>query len=81
MCDSMTTIDIHFSHLPTSEQLTNKAVGMAKRSKVALTQMCLSYRNEAIELTKDKATKLWSGKGQLAGIKAEHIVAELNRIK
>ena len=76
----MTAIDIHFSNLPTAEQVTNKAVGMAKRSKVALTQICLSYRNEAIELTTDKATKLWSGKGQLAGIKAEHIVAELNRL-
>ena len=81
MCDSMTTIDIHFSHLPTAEQVTNKAMGMAKRSKVALTQMCLSYRNETIELTKDRATKIWSGKGQVAGIKAEHVVTELNRIK
>ena len=75
----MTAIDIHFSHLPTPEQVTSKAVGMAQRSKVALTQMCLSYRNETIELTKDKATKQWSGKGELAGIKAEHLITALNK--
>ena len=77
----MTAIDIHFSKLPTIEQVISKATGMAKRSKVALTQICLSHRNELLELTKDRATKLWSGKGQLAGIKAEQIVAELNRLK
>lgn len=77
----MTAIDIHFSKLPTAEQVISKATGMAKRSKVALTQICLSHRNEVLELTKDRATKLWSGKGQLAGIKAEQIIAELNRIK
>ena len=77
----MTAIDIHFSKLPTAEQVISKATGMAKRSKVALTQMVLSHRNDAIELTKDRATKQWSGKGELAGIKAEHIVTELNRIK
>ena len=75
----MTAIDIHFSNLPTAEQVINKATGMAKRSKVALTQMVLSYRNEAVELTKDRQTKQWSGKGQLAGIKAEQIITELNR--
>ena len=77
----MTAIDIHFSKLPTADQVLNKAVGMAKRSKVALTQMCLTHKQEAIELTKDRATKLWRGKGQLAGIKAEQIVAELNGLK
>lgn len=77
----MTAIDIHFSKLPTAEQVINKATGMAKRSKVALTQICLSHRNELLELTKDRATKQWSGKGELAGIKAEQIIAELNRIK
>ena len=77
----MTAIDIHFSKLPTAEQVISKATGMAKRSKVALTQICLSHRNEVLELTKDRATKQWSGKGQLAGIKAEQIIAELNRIK
>jgi hypothetical protein len=77
----MTAIDIHFSKLPTAEQVISKATGMAKRSKVALTQMVLSHRNDAIELTKDRTSKLWSGKGQLAGIKAEQIIAELNRLK
>lgn len=76
----MTAIDIHFSKMPTAEQVISKATGMAKRSKVALTQMCLSHKSEAIELSKDKQTKLWSGKGQLAGIKAEQIVTELNRL-
>jgi hypothetical protein len=42
--------------------------------------MVLSHRNDAIELTKDRTSKLWSGKGQLAGIKAEQIIAELNRL-
>ena len=76
----MTAIDIHFSKLPTLDQVISKATGMAKRSKVALTQMVLSHRNDTIELTKDRATKLWSGKGELAGIKAEQIIAELNRL-
>jgi hypothetical protein len=81
MCDSMTAIDIHFSKMPTAEQLVSKATGMAKRSKVALTQMTLSHKQDVIELTKDRQTKLWSGKGQVAGIKAEQILAQLNALK
>lgn len=76
----MTIIDIHFSKLPTAEQLINKATGMAKRSKVALTSIVLSHRNDVMELTKDRQTKQWRGSGQVAGVKADTIIAALNAL-
>ena len=75
------SIDIHFTKLPTAEQLIAKATGMVKRSKTSLSQIGLSFRNEAIELSKDKKSKLWSGKGEVAGVTADQIITELNRIK
>lgn len=74
MCDSMAAIDIHFSKLPTPEQLVSKAAGMIERSKVSLTQITLSYKNETIELIKDPETKQWTGKGKIGGITAAQIV-------
>lgn len=74
MCDSMTAIDIHFSKLPTPQQLVNKAAGMIQRSKVSLNCITLSYKNEVIELTKDKETGQWSGKGRIAGTTGAELV-------
>ena len=70
----MTIIDIHFSNLPTPQQLVNKAAGMIQRSKVSLTQITLSYRNEVITLTKDPATKQWKGTGKIAGTSGSDLV-------
>lgn len=68
------SIDIHFSNLPTPQQLVSKAAGMIERSKVSLTQINLSYRNETITLTKDPATKQWRGTGKIANTSGSNLV-------
>lgn len=69
-----TQIDIHFSKQPTPQQLVSKAAGMIERSKVSLTQIVLTYRNETITLTKDPATKQWHGTGRIAGTSGADLV-------
>ena len=76
MCDSMTIVDIHFTKLPTPEQLVSKAAGMIQRSKVSLSEIVLSYRNETITLTKDPATKQWRGSGRIAGTSGADLVGQ-----
>ena len=47
---------------------------MIERSKVSLTQITLTYKNETIELTKDPETKQWTGKGKIGGITAAQMI-------
>ena len=71
-----TSIDIHFSKMPTPQQLVSKAAGMIQRSKVSLTHITLSHKNETIELTKDRETGEWSGKGKIAGTTAAELIGK-----
>ena len=70
----MCAIDIHFSKLPTPQQLVSKAAGMIERSKKSLNHITLSYKHETIELIKDKETGQWAGRGRIAGTTGADLV-------
>ena len=47
---------------------------MIERSKKSLNYITLSYKNETIELIKDKETDTWSGRGRIAGTSGADLV-------
>lgn len=71
---TMNSVSIFFSKQPTPQQLVSKAAGVIERSKVSLTHIILSHKNETIELFKDKETGQWSGKGGIAGTTAAKLI-------
>lgn len=72
----MNSVSIFFSNHPTPQQLVNKAAGVIQRSKVSLTHIILSHKNDTIELFKDKETGQWSGKGRIGNTTAADIVGQ-----
>ena len=70
----MNSISIYFSKQPTPQQLVSKAAGAIQRSKVSLTHITLSHKNETITLTKDPDTKTWRGTGRIAGTSGADLV-------
>ena len=78
MCDSMCSIDIHFSKPPTPQQILTKVNGIMKTSRSTTTRIVLSYKNDVMELDKDPEDKSWQIKGRINGYTDDQLIADIN---